>query len=251
MVYVVIATEITPAASTTPAFLEKTPPNLNVMSDMTFLTARFLINHCLKTHDQCNRRVKQSVYKLPRRLIGVAKSTASTPMVKLVKKTRSCKYAALSYCWGQDQLKTTKASVSRFHSGITLTDLSKTVQDAVRVVQRLGIRYLWVDCLCIIQDDDNNVAAEIGKMADVYQGALVNIVASCASNSDQGFLGRRPDILTSSFVLRTFTGDVAKLVLEPSGAYGLAEESVNKQAWFMQESLLSPRLLMFGSCQLL
>lgn len=66
-------------------------------------------------------------------------------------------YTTLSYCWGpttsQPPLKTTKENVEHHYTNITFETLSTTYQDALSVTRSLGIRYLWVDALCIIQSD--------------------------------------------------------------------------------------------------
>jgi hypothetical protein len=248
----ILGIHLTLVAMKTPAFLKKGPPNLSVASDESFRKARRWIDHCVNDHEECNSK-KKHVYERPKRLIDVqSPSEGSALSVKLVEQTRRPGYAALSYCWGQDQFKTKKSNLDSLRSGIPVADLSKTVQDAIAVARRLGIRFLWVDCLCIVQDDEQDVATEIGRMADIYQGAIVTIVASSAKSSADGFLHCRPDNNpTFEIALKTPSGKVAKLILEPSDAYDAAEEPTNHRAWCMQESLLSLRLLFFGSRHLI
>jgi len=99
------------------------------------------------------------------------------------------KYATLSYCWGQtSQFKATKANIEDLYRGFRLDNLSQTVRDAVEVTRSLGLPYLWVDALCIIQDDEDDKSREIELMATIYKNAAVTIAALSASGTTEGFL---------------------------------------------------------------
>ncbi|ETI22815.1 hypothetical protein G647_06891 [Cladophialophora carrionii CBS 160.54] len=76
------------------------------------------------------------------------------------------RYVALSYCWGKQRqsYETTKATLT---SDIDTTRLEKTIQDAIRYTRELGIKYLWVDCLCIVQDDEVDKKEVIGNMRQI------------------------------------------------------------------------------------
>jgi hypothetical protein len=182
--------------------------------------------------------------KHPGRLIDVAPNGDTlASFVRLEKKAPLAhQYAALSYCWGKNQLMTTKATVSDFRMRIPLTLVSKTVQDAITVTRRLGMRYLWVDCLCIVQDNDEDKATEIGKMADTYQCAQVTIVAASAEDSRQGFLGPRNGIMAYKLALRTNGEALQRILLATYGddmRYKPSFEPINKRAWCMQGVLNS------------
>lgn len=90
-------------------------------------------------------------------------------------------YTALSYCWGGSRLfQTTKALYYDFQREINLEEMPRTLLDAVTVTRNLGIRYLWIDALCIIQDDLLDLVSEIDKMTDIYKNATVVIAAEGA-----------------------------------------------------------------------
>ncbi|KAH7034657.1 heterokaryon incompatibility protein-domain-containing protein [Microdochium trichocladiopsis] len=98
------------------------------------------------------------------------------------------------YCWGGDQpLKATTKNIAMLSSvsGFLFEELPKTLRDACLVTRLLGHRYIWIDALCIVQDDPADKAREIPKMRDVYRGALLTITASRASSVSQGFLQDR------------------------------------------------------------
>ena len=140
---------------------------------------------------------------LPTRLIDVTTAiprlidSSQIPEIRMKSPGGYPKYAALSYCWGTAsdtalQLKTERASEAQRRAGISTSTLTKTLGDAVSLVRALSIPYLWVDALCIVQDDISDWQRESSRMGEIYANAYVTICslsASCLSS----FL--KPDIL--------------------------------------------------------
>jgi len=77
--------------------------------------------------------------------------------------------------------------------GILLSDIPKTFQDAVKVARELNIAYLWIDSLCIIQDDIADWEAEASHMGDIYAGSYLTIAALSSKDDSSGCF---PDIDT-------------------------------------------------------
>ncbi|KAH8196159.1 hypothetical protein TruAng_009665 [Truncatella angustata] len=109
-----------------------------------------------------------------------------------------CSYVALSYVWGATQsLETTTANLRSLQQVGSLvvkhatTPIAKTIRDALGVVELLGERYLWVDSLCIVQDDEKTKHTEMTKMAAIYANASVTILAIQGKNADSGLRGFR------------------------------------------------------------
>lgn len=191
----------------------------------------------------------------------------------LVSEGLSAQYAALSYCWGYTpQVTTTQARLPSFvKDGIEISKLPKTLQDAITVTRKLGIPYLWIDSLCIIQDSDDDKAREINKMPQIYKGAIITISAAIAKDCGEGFLqdrGEVQDILNSVFALeylladedapgvegvqdvRNEDTDCLLVCADSDCGYKIKsfeEEPINQRAWTLQESWLAPRLLIYGS----
>ncbi|KAK5122330.1 hypothetical protein LTR85_004241 [Meristemomyces frigidus] len=83
-------------------------------------------------------------------------------------------YVSLSYCWGgADQFKTTRESHAQRLNGFRLEHLPKTYRDAVFICQELNIEYLWIDALCIIQDDQSDWEQEVPRMGGIYGNAYL------------------------------------------------------------------------------
>ncbi|KAI8650019.1 HET domain-containing protein [Fusarium sp. Ph1] len=170
-----------------------------------------------------------------------------------------CPYATLSYCWGGDQpFKLIKARLTQHETHIGIKTLPGTIVDAIEVSIRLGIYYLWIDSLCIIQDDPEDVAREINKMADIYQGTTVTISAASSSCYRDGFLNTRQAHVQSKpkfkFPLTCSDGKSGTvfLLLHQSG-YPYRDwvpDPINNRSWTLQEHVLSPRILYYSSQQL-
>lgn len=103
-------------------------------------------------------------------------------------------YATLSHCWGDiNILRLLKSNVENLHKDIAITDICLSFRQAMYTAYTLGLRYIWIDSLCIIQDDSQDWLTEASKMADIYKHAVLNIAASSARNGNEGcFRDRDP-----------------------------------------------------------
>lgn len=165
-------------------------------------------------------------------------------------KNNEVRYIALSYVWGElDVLKTTRKNLNQLsQSGAFLqpsTRLPATLRDAISVTRLLGERYLWVDALCIIQDDEEIRRFLINNMAAIYGGAVLTIVAADGTNADDGLRGLRG--LSAS-------RDNSCIFAWPDGTRlnwpacnGLCETIWDERAWTFQEYMFSRRRLLFVS----
>ena len=169
-------------------------------------------------------------------------------------------YAALSYRWGltqqQEQAKTIITNVLDRHIKIDPSQLPQTIRDAIKVARFLKLSYLWVDALCIVQNDLSDLGTEIAKMASIYRGATITIAAASAVSSTDGFLGDRD--LASAYgeifelPYRYRRGDHearGSVLLSARSICDTYTEPIDERGWTMQEDMLSLRLLRFGSAQ--
>ncbi|KAH7180043.1 heterokaryon incompatibility protein-domain-containing protein [Fusarium flagelliforme] len=167
-------------------------------------------------------------------------------------------YAALSHCWGNGpQITLNTGSVTNLAKGINTADLPKTFQDAVWIVSQIGISYLWIDSLCIFQDDATDWARESARMAKVYGNSTVTIGASRAANSSEGFLGERTqrDYIALPFRHGQISGEILIFPLhirnvgDTTRYARLEDEPLTGRGWVLQERYLSPRTVHFDSSQ--
>ena len=130
---------------------------------------------CDQWHDECKPACSTPGTPLPSRVLDLRGLDGVD--VRLVDGAAlSGKYAALSHCWGEGaSLTTMKASLKQRHERIAITELPMLFQDAVYCARELSIDYLWIDALCIVQDDYADWEAEAARMADVFRNAQVTL----------------------------------------------------------------------------
>lgn len=164
-------------------------------------------------------------------------------------------YATLSHRWGNANMaKLTVDNLSSWTRNIPTEILPRTFLDAIRAAMRLGINYLWIDCLCIIQEGDEleDWEKEAPTMQNVYSNAHFNICASWGPEIGGLFATRDPaKVEHACFELLSKTGSKKDLLLvsteEGDGAWAeLVEQSpLASRGWAFQERMLAPRNIFF------
>lgn len=154
---------------------------VNPCSQSALQRAQDWVKLCRANHLGCHSTATQDQ---PRRLLDVG--TDSEP-IRLVETSKAKTFIALSHCWGKKRLlKTTKAALPSMAKKVPFDSLSATFQHAVEFTRIMNIRYLWIDSLCITQDDSADWKTEAAKMATIYADALLVISASAASDGEGG-----------------------------------------------------------------
>ncbi|ERF74718.1 hypothetical protein EPUS_04887 [Endocarpon pusillum Z07020] len=196
-----------------------------VNSESTYRMIREWILACVSTHDVCQRALRhgspptkppeaamvtsETQAPLPSRLIEVLKESEDGILQLRLRDTRGLTgcYAALSHCWGSTHhLSTSISSLKERLTNIDFTKLPKTFQDAVTVTSRVGMKYLWIDSLCIIQDSKEDWEGESALMGQVYHNAYLTIAAAASPNGDGGCFHSR-DLRDSHAVTLPFNNE--------------------------------------------
>lgn len=151
--------------------------------DTMAANVRNWMNTCSRQHRSCGN----GIGALPTRVIDVG-SAASAP--KLYKsKNEPARYVALSHCWGGGcDANTIKANVAQREVGMSMSELPKTFRHAIELTRACGLQYLWIDSLCIVQDDQDEWRVEVGRMSHIYSNCAFVIAANFAPNCNSGFL---------------------------------------------------------------
>ncbi|KAH7333321.1 heterokaryon incompatibility protein-domain-containing protein, partial [Rhexocercosporidium sp. MPI-PUGE-AT-0058] len=200
----------------------------------TLRQAELWIRKCLKHHKEC--RDHGHGIGLPTRVIDVGPSDGSKdprlyiPAKSTAGPSAEFRYVSLSYCWGEKQnFVTTLENLESLKAGIPWDSLPQTMKGAISITRGLGIRYLWIDALCIVQDSLEDWTNESVKMADVYGGAFLTLSAAHGASVHDG-LPRLPGTEKHRFPLQ--------------------KDPLYSRAWALQERILSTRILIFGSDQM-
>ena len=223
-------------------------------SSSTFLPTRLLDIEDNTTDRSVNHRV---------RLVTTATSSRFNPEVP--NQDEKVVYAALSYCWGSaadvtQQLRTEKCNLNDRTNNIPDDSMPRVIRDAIRVCRSVGIRYLWIDSLCIIQDDTADWERESAMMGQVFGHALVTIFATSSHSCHQSFLKRKRQRVVLPFLSGITSSVDGQFSLVRSGSYlataerdpwgwpgtDLMQSVWSSRGWTHQEYLMSPRRLIFG-----
>lgn len=143
---------------------------------------------------------------------------------------------------------------------IPLERLQRTYKDAIQVTLALGLQYIWIDALCIIQstDDFSDWQLESAKMASIYQGSFITIAAASSSDSDGGlFLKRvntglfatpKNDPSATSCLIRSNQYQLG--IHELASLERLSDSPTSVRAWILQEVVLATRVIHFSQDQI-
>ncbi|PVI08227.1 HET-domain-containing protein [Periconia macrospinosa] len=219
------------------------------------------VETCNETHTGCMKRKKAnsaSAQAIPTRLLHIAgppKSafkvieTATTPV--------RGPYASLSHCWGGDTFVELRQKTKKqfMTDGVPWQMMTKNFQDAIEIARFIGVEYIWIDSLCIIQGPDGDFSSEASKMHQVYRNSYCNIALVDSPNSKGGaFRSRNPN----------YVAPVRYVPKEESAIFGhkpwgviagdlwdreLLKTFLYVRGWVFQERMLSPRILHFAKNQ--
>ncbi|KAM3065509.1 hypothetical protein ACMFMG_011605 [Clarireedia jacksonii] len=239
-----------------------TPPTdkLSSNSERTFAIARALLETC--ETDPSHSLCQSDIPELPTRIIDVG-SDSQQPRL-LCSNKRKARYVTLSYCWGKGRnMKTTKENLDAHLRGIHLDRIPKTVRDAITITRELGIKYLWVDALCIIQDSREDLLREIEIMGDIYANSNLTIAAEDSKCCTDGIFTERNWFSTAILPLdlriphrkaqQRHISNCASIMVVPKlvdPTEYKRQTSLATRGWALQEYVLSSRILSYGNADL-
>jgi hypothetical protein len=238
-----------PVGRSSPRTVESELSGRLLGSDVDFSLISHWIDRCTQMHGttcslsimpaESSRRLKDLI------LIDVIQACITTA-------PENARYAALSYCWGT--APTLKHLIGnsaelKAEGALTNTTAPATIRDAITLVRRIGERYLWVDALCIVQDDPTSKEAQLSQMGLVYAQAAFTIVAA-GTDADAGLPGIRSNTRQIDQSVLQVGEKALVTVIDNSDYYGGVRESVwETRAWTMQEKIISKKLLIFTDLQ--
>ena len=224
--------------------------------------AKKMLSLCTSSHKKCAATVPNT---MPTRIIDVGTLECSILRLITTANAPPQRYAILTYRWGVDggSYKLLKDRLEDYHRGIPETRLPATLVDAIGFTRQLGIRYLWIDALCILQDADNRIDwnTEASKMREYYGSAHVCLSALCATSAESGLFRSCCDrheeyelaLIEGSRVgltpCHTSMQDTESFDEDRSFDSAFKSSPLNFRGWTLQERLLSQRLLHIGRHQ--
>ena len=254
-----------PAWTALPLVHHIVPDNLGDQSCLNMVGQ--WLGECLEQHEVDPLPAPQ----LPSRVIEIV----GKGVVRLVRTDgRRGHYLALSHHWSSDPqfqpTQTKQGNIQRHSEGIQISTLTKTLREAIQLTSILGYQFLWIDSLCIVQDDQDDWARESGKMSEVFGCSTLTIFAAtplgcfvhrhglvaakddpsevdrlyfqsknyiCRSNS-----GMDVDIIAHSALHHTRVSGLQATILSNAGP---EHRYLFERGWVLQEWALSPRAVVF------
>lgn len=179
----------------------------------------------------------------------------SDDMIYLIKANGiTGRYCTLSHCWGSANERptcVTSENESRFFAGFSMADLPKTFRHAVHITRALHIRYLWIDSLCILQDNKNHWRKQSAIMGAIYEHAFLRLAACSAHNCTEGMysedVGSRPPPIVIPF---RPSDQIGQMYFSPGRCSLMQSSSISNiplsfRGWAFQESKLARRTVLF------
>lgn len=214
-----------------------------------------MLDLCSGGHAICPPVVKSP---FPKRILALEKRSGPEPLVKVVEKDSAQGiYATLSHCWGSELpcVMTVGNRINRLR-GIPWVELPQTFQDAIQYCLELGIFYLWIDALCILQDDREDWQIESAKMADIYQNSYLTLAATSSDNGSTGCFSKQSMAYQHDerqLEVQSTAGQVYQILVRqqlshwvvPATSLSKRENPLLSRGWAFQERVLSPRVLHF------
>ncbi|KAH7401368.1 heterokaryon incompatibility protein-domain-containing protein [Pyrenochaeta sp. MPI-SDFR-AT-0127] len=249
---------VKPASDYPPRNVYKATPDTFSRSTWSFLRSK--LNECLAMHTSCRHIPITNSSSQPTRLLNLRGRTRY--QIKLVDMERDSKYSyfTLSHCWGgEPQMKLTRKTEQSLRAGIDSRTLPRTYRQAVEVCRQLDIEYLWIDSLCIFQDNLADWHTQATCMRDIYSYAVCNIAATGASDSTVGLQFDRNPLASVPFEIVVSEQSPsltnvnskttnARYTILPSLRYNhdVTHGPLSKRAWVVQERFLSTRIMHFA-----
>jgi hypothetical protein len=205
---------------------------------------------CETGHSRCKLLPPMSSNESRFRLIDVQEQ-------RIVDAAQSERYIALSYVWGPGTVAVlTKGTLPQYSlkGGLQAKQLPQTIIDCIKLVRDLGERYLWVDSLCIIQDDDDDKLEQLRTMDDVYRSAWLVVVAAAGNDAHAG-LCRVSHLQRREWQKRETVCGLPYITAQPPLRDVLKQAIWSSRGWTFQEALLARRILfltedqMYWSCK--
>ncbi|OBT66986.1 hypothetical protein VE03_04182 [Pseudogymnoascus sp. 23342-1-I1] len=237
---------IAPEVSVESCFLPESADCYDDPLDVLNIMSKWLSN-CTENHDLCKGNGDGT---LPTRLIKINGESLSLIL------TSEClnrpRYATLSHSWGpsgaDNVITLTSEDLDTYMEALPVERFPKTFKDAIEITRRLGLDYLWIDSLCIIQDSVDDWQKESALMHSVFGGSTVTIAASSARDSSQGCFHKPPHFSGGLRARITDSGLRRVQDFRARDTYELStfKTHLGTRAWALQEKILAPRAIHFS-----
>ncbi|CAG9980898.1 unnamed protein product [Clonostachys byssicola] len=206
------------------------------------------LHDCLDNHERCN----QPTSYIPPRLLRLEKPTGTFHIINGNVITPGAQYVTLSHSFTRSNFQLTESTLASLSEPQSLSALPLVYRDAFTIVDRLGLSYLWIDQLCVLQDNQSDQSLNANETSRIFSRALLGICAVGSTDPYSGlFTGRDPDLIIPTILKLPFGGlETTSYILETDkdlvGAHAFHKEPASTNPQVFRQRLLSPRMVHFG-----
>lgn len=232
-----------PMESATPSFLGR---RIDLKQVNTELLGRWL-SICRGSHGlACDRRTLTGLPPAPLEGVRLVDLVDERLVHFESLETTSIQYATASYMWGMTPfIRLTSDYLTELsqHLGPYTSGVPPVLRDAMLLTKELGIRYIWIDALCIIQDDRDDWSHTAPLMDRIYGNGTINFCAAAGHDTSRGLPGCPTTVRSTSQPIAK-CGNLELTVVKPVESL-IEGTNWNTRAWTFQERMLSPRSIIF------
>ena len=202
------------------------------------------MKECTTQHSACG---SGDAFPLPRRVLDVMAQDQDVLLYE--SEGQEAQYMCLSHCWGNSRaITTTIENIENHKKGIPFGMLPSTFQDAVLFCRKMKVKYLWIDSLCIIQDDEEDWQRESALMANIYRHSYLTLAATASHSDEEGLFYTSPQAHVFGMLQ---DGMPYQVHARPAVRhFDDAQFPLFSRAWIFQERMLASRVLHFGKQEL-
>jgi hypothetical protein len=242
--------------SSTPILSVKTPISRSYTGDQECMDqVAVWLQDCMENHASCNAGCSMPGSAImPTRLLDTGASGVKLIYTAEQEARVELSYITVSHKWMiQGMPKLLKCNVGAMHQDLNSQMLPAVFHDAIVLARALNIRFVWIDALCIVQDDPADLETEISNMGHIYRNAILNVGAleaarDASPSPTTGLFVNRDPVLYSPFALtiQRVGFENNYLAFRSDGAGQLRFGPLMRRGWVLQERLLSRRSVYFG-----
>ncbi|KAF9893199.1 hypothetical protein FE257_011622 [Aspergillus nanangensis] len=230
--------------------------SLDPCSDIVFERIKGWIAECCRKHTVCEY---EETPVLPRFVVEIGPSEEisgeARPCLRLIENdgTLRAAYITLSFVWGVlvQPVQLSQSNIEDFKKSINYSLLPPTIRDFIYVAQRLEVKYIWIDTLCIIQDNEEVKKQQIAQMNMIFGKSFLTVQAGNVHSVHESFLRPRDPPKLPHLKLRFDQSSHIFLRANGPVPHPDASSPANRRGWIFEESVLPTRLLVYGTHQMI